>query len=180
MDGLARIAMATRGRYLVLASSGEALATVLERMAASSRSGIRDSELGSRDSEFGTRDSGSGIQNSDFGTQDSGFRIRNPESSSQASGRLVGLTEPQTRNPEPQLSYAAGFRHAQERENFYRLTRLIDNVNRQPGPAGSQPQFFSDNIGSLSRTLARIQSVSIVVRDAGVSQSQTVVYDLAP
>ena len=134
LDGLAGIAMAARGRYLIVASTGEALGKVLDRMAANSGSGIR-------------------------------------------------VREPRSQNPEARLWYAVGFRHAQERETFYRTTRLIDNVSEQlygqpVAPGGRQPQFFSGNIGSLSRTLARVQSVSIVVRHTGASESQTVTYEL--
>ncbi len=121
LDGLARIAMVTRGRYLVVASTGEALGPVLDRMASPALP-------------------------------------------------LTGV-------------YAAGFRHGRERENFYRMTRLMDSIGdrlygQSADAGGRQPQFFSDNISSLSRTLRRVESMSIVVRDTGSSASQTVVYDL--
>lgn len=70
--------------------------------------------------------------------------------------------------------YAAGFRHAREGANFIRMMRLVE------GPSGSvgeerEPLFFSENLGSLSRTLARVESASIVVRAGG---RQTLVYKL--
>jgi hypothetical protein len=80
--------------------------------------------------------------------------------------------------------YAAGFRQALESENFTRMTRLIDYADRQtlaqqggPGVVG-EPPFFSGNVASLSRALATIRSMSIVVKDEGSSVSQTVVYRL--
>jgi hypothetical protein len=76
--------------------------------------------------------------------------------------------------------YAAGFRHSRERANFVRMMRLLE---KPPFPAGGaeekqerEPMFFSDNLGSLSRTLGRVDSVSVVVRGGG---QQTVLYKLS-
>ena len=75
--------------------------------------------------------------------------------------------------------FIAGFNHARERDNFERLTALLDRPNIDLGvlsAAGRMPQFFSGNIASLSSTLAGISSDTIVVHDAGDKISQTVTY----
>jgi hypothetical protein len=72
----------------------------------------------------------------------------------------------------------AGFHHARERENFVRLTRLLDLTGATPrGSAGSEPQFFSDNLASFSAALAGVSSQTIVVRDASDKVLQTVTYE---
>jgi hypothetical protein len=76
----------------------------------------------------------------------------------------------------------AGFSHAQERDNFARLTGLLDRGNNGPGVSpGTEraPQFFSDNITSLSFSLAAVSSERIVVREAGDKVMQTVTYQWA-
>jgi hypothetical protein len=74
----------------------------------------------------------------------------------------------------------AGFHHARERENFARLTGLLDRPNANPGGAPASepnPQFFSDNLASFSATLAGVFSETIVVRDASDKVFQTVTYE---
>src|SRR5712691_691883 len=74
----------------------------------------------------------------------------------------------------------AGFHHARERENFARLTGLLDRPSANPGgtPATEPyPQFFSDNLASLSAALAGVTSQTIVVRDASDKVFQTVTYE---
>jgi len=76
-------------------------------------------------------------------------------------------------------SYAATFRSARERPRFERMTRLIDfAASPESFARGSErePRFFSENVASLGRTLSRVESSSIVVRDAGRAVTQTVVY----
>ena len=72
----------------------------------------------------------------------------------------------------------AGFDHQKERDNFVRLTGLLDRPAGGSG-AGSTPNFFSDNIASLSSALAGLSSEKIVIRDAGNKVSQTVTYEWA-
>jgi hypothetical protein len=76
--------------------------------------------------------------------------------------------------------FVAGFDHQRERENFARLAARVDrpdgNASGGAGPE-RQPQFFSENIASLSSTLAGISSEKIVVRDAGGRVLQTVTYE---
>jgi hypothetical protein len=78
--------------------------------------------------------------------------------------------------------YAAGFDHGRERENFARLTTLLDRSGGERSSysgAGHIPEFFSENIASLSSTLAGMSSEKIVVRDAGDKVLQTVTYGWA-
>jgi hypothetical protein len=78
--------------------------------------------------------------------------------------------------------FAAGFDHGRERENFGRLTGLLDRSGNESGISqgrGHTPEFFSENIGSLSSTLAAVVSEKIVVRDAGDKVMQTVTYEWA-
>ncbi|HTT20821.1 MAG TPA: hypothetical protein VMG82_17940 [Candidatus Sulfotelmatobacter sp.] len=78
------------------------------------------------------------------------------------------------------FEYFAGFNHKQERENFARLTSLVDRPNMPisslPG-AERQPQFFAGNMASLSSTLADISSERIEIRSEGAKVRQTVTYE---
>jgi hypothetical protein len=73
--------------------------------------------------------------------------------------------------------YAAGFRHALERARFARVMRFVDHAAALR--ENREPLFFSENLVSLSEALFRVDSASIVVRDAGTTVSQTVTYRLA-
>jgi hypothetical protein len=73
--------------------------------------------------------------------------------------------------------YAAGFRHLLERDRFVGVMRFIDHV--AAGSENHEPLFFSENLASLSDTLSRVDSASIVVRDQGSTVSQTVTYRLS-
>jgi hypothetical protein len=75
--------------------------------------------------------------------------------------------------------FAAGFDHVRERENFGRLTSLLDRSSEPGAASGMAPthEFFSDNIQSLSSTLAAVASENIVVHDAGDKVLQTVTYE---
>lgn len=75
--------------------------------------------------------------------------------------------------PRDAVSYAAGFSHTRERQNFYELTSLIDH-----GAAATQqqPQFFSQNIASFSRAFASVGSEEIVMRQSKDKILQTVTY----
>jgi hypothetical protein len=75
--------------------------------------------------------------------------------------------------------FVAEFDHKRERDNFARLVTLVDRPDMNPsGIPGRerQPQFLSENIASLSATLAAVASEKIVVRDAGDKVLQTVTY----
>ncbi len=92
-------------------------------------------------------------------------------------------------------AYLAGFEHAAERDNFLRLTGLIDRAvpietvseararmgyvplpdeNNEPAPR--EPEFFSENVASLSGVLQGVRSQSVVVRYSGNKVRQTVTY----
>lgn len=74
----------------------------------------------------------------------------------------------------------ASFHHARERENFARLTGLLDRANANPGGgpgAEGYPQFFSDNLASFSAALAGVSSQTVVVRDVNDKLLQTVTYE---
>lgn len=70
---------------------------------------------------------------------------------------------------------AASFDHQRERENFVALTKILDLGSGSPQNGGS-PEFFSENLASLSFTLKNISSERILIRDAGDRQTQTVIY----
>lgn len=59
------------------------------------------------------------------------------------------------------------------------MRRPIRQSQEQEGEPPREPLFFSENIGSLSRALARVDSASIMVRDTGPALSQTVIYRMA-
>jgi hypothetical protein len=75
--------------------------------------------------------------------------------------------------------FVAEFDHKREGDNFVRLAKVIDRPDLSPaGNLGRerQPQFLSENIASLSATLAAVSSERIVIRDAGDKVVQTVTY----
>ncbi|MGA3127519.1 MAG: hypothetical protein ABSD13_12455 [Candidatus Korobacteraceae bacterium] len=119
LDGLARIALAVRGKYLLVSNDPATLAAVLARFS-------------------------------------------QPVSAESAI-------------------YYAGFDHARERQNFYRLTSVIDQPSRTSAANNEsrEPQFFSQNVTSLSQTLAAVKSQSIVAKRKGGVESQTVLYEWA-
>ncbi|MFQ5722881.1 MAG: hypothetical protein ACE5G6_00205 [Terriglobia bacterium] len=76
--------------------------------------------------------------------------------------------------------YAAAFRHAREGDYFLRMMRLLDYpwVRNYGRAEEREPRFFSENLGSLSRVLRRVEQASIVVQDRGSWVAQTIVYRL--
>ena len=74
-------------------------------------------------------------------------------------------------------AYAAGFRHTMERDRFVSRMRFVDHA--VAAAENREPLFFSENLASLSNTLSRVESASIVVRDRATAVSQTVTYRLA-
>ena len=93
------------------------------------------------------------------------------------SGMLANMNRKVDLKP---AEFIAGFDHQRERENFARLAAVVDRPDRNAsGGVGPerQPQFFSENIASLSSTLAGISSEKIVVRNAGDRVLQTVTYE---
>ncbi len=94
---------------------------------------------------------------------------------------LDGLSTPSTSSDKTAV-YAAGFRHARERENFYRMTRWMDypSLARSESSQGREPMFFSENVASLSRALAAVEDTSILTRQEGDKTRQTILYRFAP
>jgi hypothetical protein len=77
-------------------------------------------------------------------------------------------------------SYTAGVNLTRERANFKRTMGLMDGVNRQGSSLSSrEPEFFSENINSLSQTLAGVESQTIAVRTDKNRVVQTVTYKWA-
>jgi hypothetical protein len=81
------------------------------------------------------------------------------------------------REPQPSTIYAAGFNHARERQNFYKFSSLLDQGARA---TDAEPQFFSQNIASFSRSFARLESEEIVTRQTKDKMQQTVTYRWIP
>ncbi len=72
----------------------------------------------------------------------------------------------------------AAFDHRKERENFEELTKFLD-AGAQSHMNGATPEFFSENIASLSFALKNVASGKIIIRDTGDRQTQTVTYTWA-
>lgn len=76
--------------------------------------------------------------------------------------------------------FVAGLNHSRERANFARFSDLVDRPNlAQSNVPGMerQPQFFSENMASLSSTLAGVSTERITVRTEGDRTLQTVTYE---
>jgi hypothetical protein len=76
-------------------------------------------------------------------------------------------------------TFVSGFNHAHERENFAHFTSLLDRPGAQSEGgenAEHEPQFFSENMVSLSSTLADVSSETIVIREVGDKVIETVTY----
>jgi hypothetical protein len=92
------------------------------------------------------------------------------------SGMLANMNRKSDLRP---AVFVAAFDHQRERDNFTRLVTVVDRPDLGTlGVSGAQPQpqFLSENIASLSATLAAVSSEKIVVRDAGDKVLQTVTY----
>ena len=90
---------------------------------------------------------------------------------------LAGMSQPVAFKP---ALLVGGFDHGHERENFARLTGSLDRSGIEAGGAaamGHPPEFFSENLQSLSSTLAEVASEKIAVRDTGDKVLQTVTYE---
>jgi hypothetical protein len=96
-----------------------------------------------------------------------------------AEAILANFSRKSDRKPADLL---AGFNHQQERANFARFSKIVDrpsatvadNENRR-----GEPQFFSNNMASLSSTLAAVSAETIEVRSEGNKERQTVIYEWA-
>jgi len=76
--------------------------------------------------------------------------------------------------------FVAGFNHERERANFARFSGVVDRPSlaqsNMPG-MDRQPQFFSENMASLSSTLSGISAERIMVRVDEDKVLQTVTYE---
>ena len=77
----------------------------------------------------------------------------------------------------PPFTYTAAFHHAAERGRFLAMTRLIDYSDAQGQE--HEPNFFSENLASLSGVLGRVESSNMTALDLGTTLSETVTYRLA-
>jgi hypothetical protein len=76
--------------------------------------------------------------------------------------------------------FIAGFSHAHEGKNFRDFSGLIDHPNHLDSTVPDstrQPQFFSENVGSLSSALAGVARENIRVWQDGDIVRQTVTYE---
>ena len=72
-------------------------------------------------------------------------------------------------------TFTAVFRHQREQANFVTLTKMLDRENGQPSN-GAGPEFFSENIASLSFALKDVASEKITIHDSADRETQTVIY----
>jgi len=74
-------------------------------------------------------------------------------------------------------SYSAGFSHSRERQNFYKFSSLVD---QRSITKDAEPQFFSQNMASFSRSFAKLDSEEIITRQTKDRIQQTVTYRWTP
>jgi hypothetical protein len=77
--------------------------------------------------------------------------------------------------------FIAAFSHARERNNFSRFTGVLDHNHAPADFSGQarQPEFFSENISSLSALLSHLASEKIVIRTDGTKTLEVVTYERA-
>jgi hypothetical protein len=74
-------------------------------------------------------------------------------------------------------TYVSRFNHAREREPYRRLMALMDSPHRRGSSLSDrEPEFFSENVASMSDVLADVESESIVVRPVNGKVLQSVTY----
>jgi len=71
-------------------------------------------------------------------------------------------------------AFAAGFHHKNELQNFAAMMKLLAPKSQS---SDAWPDFFSQNVASLSFALKNVSSEKIVVHDAADRQTQTVAYE---
>ena len=76
----------------------------------------------------------------------------------------------------PPAAFAAGFHHKNERENFASMMKLLATGSQS---SDAWPDFFSQNVASLSFALKNVSSEKVMVHDAADRQTQTVTYEWA-
>jgi hypothetical protein len=93
------------------------------------------------------------------------------------AGLLSSVLQAKNQPLSQPASYAAGFSHSRERQNFYRFTSLVD---QQAMARDAEPQFFSRNMASFSRAFGKLDSEEIVTRQTKDKIQQTVTYRWMP
>ena len=89
---------------------------------------------------------------------------------------LAALSTPAV-EAEQDLVYAARFSHASARPGYLQTMRRLDFVSGGGQPRDQRaPHLFSENIASLSETLARIAAIEVRRYDRGPSVQETVLY----
>ena len=79
------------------------------------------------------------------------------------------------RKPEASpASFVAGFNHQNERENFASISGFLNQGSQSPG---ASPDFFAENMTSLSFVLKNVSSEKIFIHDAADRQTQSVTYE---
>ena len=89
------------------------------------------------------------------------------------AGLLGSVLQAKSQPLSQPASYAAGFSHSRERQNFYKFSSLVD---QQSAARDAEPQFFSKNMASFSRAFAKLDSEEIVTRQTKDKIQQTVTY----
>jgi hypothetical protein len=77
------------------------------------------------------------------------------------------------------VTLVAHFDHRHEGQNLSRMAAIVDRnrpSQRALGESDHQPQFFSENLGSLSQAFGRIAWENVVVRTEGNKVLETVTY----
>lgn len=89
------------------------------------------------------------------------------------AGLLGSVLQAKNQTLSQPASYAAGFSHSRERQNFYKFSSLVD---QQSVAHDGGPQFFSQNMASFSRAFAKLDSEEIITRQTKDRIQQTVTY----
>jgi hypothetical protein len=78
--------------------------------------------------------------------------------------------------------YWASFRHGAERQRLFQMTGLIDRAGATPAeqPEQRTPEFFSENVASLSGVLQRFSAATVTRQDEGSKLTETVTYSRQP
>lgn len=81
------------------------------------------------------------------------------------------------------LSYAAGFRHTREQDNYERIMRALDYGAPSGMPfgvtgRGEVPSLFSGNLASFGRVLSGVSEMRVNQNDSDRGMTQTVVYQV--
>ena len=177
LDGLKRIAVAVRGEYLVIANHRDLIPAVFNRFSAPAPPSQGYLVAGFRHSR--ERDYFSQMME----VLDHPWRNR-----STGRGRIAGSSyadSEQFRRMLQQMQSTGNYDpQALERiKQMLQQTRKVQSAQASPQSReqAAPPQFFSDNIESLSDTLSRVESVTFVSRAINPAwERQTVTYHLRP